>query len=120
MRHQIVPVLPHAAIGAALGGLGGFAESQMSNEPLRQGIADLQAQPNKNLRDTVRLGQRQLRLGVGEWAAEHPGAAAAIGAFGGAVAGARHGPGIVEELRPAGGYLRDIGKNIKDTFSRSA
>lgn len=117
---KAAPTLPHAAIGAAMGAAGGLAESRMSNEPLRQKIEALQAQPDLDAKDTANLAQLQLRHTLGEYAHRHPVSSMGMGALAGGMFGASQGPGIVDAVREGRGLASDIGKNVKDFFARGA
>jgi hypothetical protein len=114
MAAKVAPVLPHAAIGAALGAGVGLGESQMSNEPMRQKIEELEAKPERGLRDTMDLAQARARHTLGTYAEEHPGVSTGMGALTGAMFGATAGPGIVAKAQKIPGVARDVGKNIKD------
>jgi hypothetical protein len=113
-------VLPHAAIGAALGGVGGLGESQVNYEPLRAKADALEAQPDLSATDTAKLvGLRTLHT-MGSFSNRHPMAAAGMGALTGGVFGATQGPGIVDAAREGGLEAGRIPKNVKDLFTRGA
>jgi hypothetical protein len=98
----------------------GLAEAKTSNEPLRQKIEALEAQPERGLRGTLDLAQARARHTVGEWAAEHPGAMVGAGALSGAMFGARKGPGIVNEANAWAGKAKNLGKNVSEIFGKGA
>lgn len=109
----IKAVLPHAAIGGLIGGGLGFAESQMSNEPLRQKVKKLESKGDRrSTGDAVNLAVSRGRLTLGEHAAKHPIVSTAMGALTGATTGARGGPAFVNALKSmkddVGGMASDI------------
>jgi hypothetical protein len=114
MASQIKPVLPHMAVGAALGAASGYGESQRSNEPLRQRIEALEAQPDLGARDTMSLAQLRARHTVGEFTAKHPGVTTALGALGGAQLGRTMGPGIVDAARSGLASAKGMGQDVKE------
>lgn len=113
-------VLPHAAIGAGVGALGAYGMSQMSNDPLRKRVDELEAKPDRGAGDTMNLAQARGRLTVGEHESKHPFATAAIGALGGAALGATAGPRLAQQIPQGYAAARDIGKNIKTMVSKGA
>jgi hypothetical protein len=120
MASKYKPALPHAAIGAAMGAMGGLAETRMSGEPVRQKIDALEAIPERGAGDTANLAQLRVRQTLDEHAKAHPLATIATGALGGGILGATQGPGIVEMARQAPEALRGAGKTVKDLFQRGA
>jgi hypothetical protein len=96
----------------------GLAEAKTSNEPLRQKIEALEAQPEHSLRDTLDLAQARARHTVGTWAEEHPKAMVGAGALTGALFGARKGPGIVSEARKWPAQAQAVSENVKDIVGR--
>jgi hypothetical protein len=120
MAAKVRPVLPHAAIGAAIGAGVGFGESQMSNEPMQQKIEALEAVPDRSLRQTMDLAQSRARHTLGTYAEEHPAVSTGMGALTGAMFGATQGPGIVAKAQKIPGVARDVGQGLKDLFSRGA
>ena len=117
---RVAPRLPHAAVGAAVGALGGGAESMMSNEPLRKKTQELEDKPDRGYGDTLNLAQHRARLAVGEFAEKHPAAMMGMGALGGAGLGFSGGPELVDAAREAGGHIKGIGKNMKDILGKGA
>ncbi len=105
--------LPHAAVGAALGAGLGAGEAFSSNEPLRGEIAALEANPNRNYKDTLGLAQRRARLTVGEFAEKHPAAMIGMGALSGGLSGAQMGPSLVASAKDKAEHLKGIGSDIK-------
>lgn len=97
--HAALRKLPYAAVGGAIGGVGGYVESQMSNDPLREKVRELEAVGDRSLGQTADLAQSRLRLTLGEYAEKHPGMSTALGALGGASAGANIGPQVVGAFR---------------------
>lgn len=113
--NKLRPVLPHAAVGGVIGGLGGYAESQMSNDPLRQEVAEHDAKgPPGSLGEALNRGQMKTRLAIGEFAENHPGAATLAGALGGAVTGGQLGPSLVQAGRSIGEDVKGIYDAIKN------
>lgn len=105
-------VLPHAAVGGALGAGLGFAESQASNDPLRQKLQELESQgPPESLSGATNLAQLRARLTLGEFAENHPAAATLSGGMAGAVSGAQLGPSLVKAVR------EDIGPDLKAIYT---
>jgi hypothetical protein len=105
--------LPHAAVGAALGAGLGAGEAFTSNEPLRGEISALEANPNRNYKDTLGLAQRRARLTIGEFAEKHPAAMIGMGALGGGISGAQMGPSLVASAKNKAEHLKGIGSDIK-------
>ena len=110
---RLLPVLPHAAVGAAVGAGMGAGEAYSSNEPLRQKIESLEAKPDRGYTDTMNLAQAKARHTVGEFAQDHPKTMMGMGAMGGALLGAQSGPGLVDSVRNSARSVADIGKHIK-------
>jgi hypothetical protein len=105
---KVVPRLPYAAVGAGVGAGVGGVESQMSNEPLRKGVAELEAKPDRGYKDTLSLAQKRARLTIGEFAQAHPGTTVGLGALSGAALGYQKGPELVASLRRSGEHLKGI------------
>lgn len=105
-------LLPHAAVGGLIGGGLGLAESQMSNDPLRKQVAELEGKENRSTGDAVQLAGLKGRLTLGEHAEKHPAAATMASALMGATAGATGGPGFVTALQNIKGHLGTIGKTM--------
>jgi hypothetical protein len=117
---KVRAVAPHAALGAALGAGAGAVESRMSNEPLRQGVAALEAKPDRGYKDTLNLAQKRARLTVGDFVQKHPGMAVGLGALGGASLGASAGPGVVSSLKRSAGHIQGIGQELRNIQSGAA
>lgn len=85
-----------AIMGGVAGGVGTAAESQMSNEPLRQKVKKLEAADKSGggFVNALNLAQARSRLAMGEFTEKHPVAASAIGAGLGAMTGASMGPSV--------------------------
>jgi hypothetical protein len=110
---------PHAAVGGLIGGGLGFAESQMSNEPLRQKVQELEAKgDDRSVGDAMSLALSRGRLTLGEHAEKHPAAATMAGALMGATTGARGGPAFVDALKSIGGDAKAIGRDTKTLLSK--
>jgi hypothetical protein len=92
----------------------------MSNEPLRQKIEALEANPDRGAKDTMNLAQLRARYTIGEFEAKHPGVAAGLGALGGARLGLTKGPAYVAAVRSVPGKARDIVGGLKDVFAKGA
>jgi hypothetical protein len=110
---RLLPVLPHAAVGAAVGAGMGAGEAYSSNEPLRQKIESLEAKPDRGYTDTMNLAQAKARHTVGEFAQDHPKTMMGMGAMGGALLGAQSGPGLVDSVRNSARSVANSGKLIK-------
>jgi hypothetical protein len=117
---KAVSVLPHAAAGAAMGGGLGYLESRADYDPLRQKVQELEATPDRGYRDALNLAQSRARLTMGEFANEHPGVSAGMGALGGALLGASNGPQVVGSLKRSGEHVGSIARNLKDILSKRA
>lgn len=111
---NVLSRLPHAAVGAAVGGGLAGAEALSSNKSLQKKVEGLEAKENRGLRDTLDLAQSRARLGLGEYTKKHPVAAIGAGALMGGLTGATEGPGLVSAAKGLPGDLRQIGKNVKD------
>lgn len=77
-----------AIMGGLAGGLGGYAESRMSNDPLRKKVKELSS-GDHGFAGAMNLAQAKARLAVGELGEKHPMvptlAAAGVGALNGAI-----------------------------------
>jgi hypothetical protein len=88
----------------------------MSNDPLRQKIEALEANPDRGAKDTMNLAQLRGRLTIGEFTEKHPLVTAGMGALGGARFGATMGPGIVDAAQRGRTAAGGIGSNLKTLF----
>jgi bacterioferritin len=85
-----------AALGALVGGGGTYLESRMSNDPLREKVQKLEEleRQGAGFANSLNLAQAKARLAIGEFTANNPRAATAIGAAKGALLGATAAPTI--------------------------
>lgn len=109
---------PHAAVGAGALGLGTYAASQMSNDPLRKKVEKLEAVPDRTRAQAVELAMAQARLTLGEYAEKHPYQAAGSGALTGAAMGAMQGPALASELRDMGPVLKNMGRSLRSLVGK--
>jgi hypothetical protein len=90
--------LPHTLVGAGLGAAAEGVHSQMSNEPLRHKVRELEANgPPEGFGAALNLAQAKARLAFGEAAEQHPIAAMGAGAALGGLTGFMSGPGLQAE-----------------------
>ncbi len=106
-------ILPHALVGGALGAGGGYLESRGNSDKLNKHIQELEAKPDRGVRGTMDLAQSRARQTIGDFTHSHPVATTLSGALGGAVLGARSGPGLVSLVKRQGQHAKEIGKNIR-------
>lgn len=86
-----------AIMGGAVGGLGSYTESRMSNDPLRKKIQELESRDKDEglgFAGAMNLAQAKARLAVGEFAEKHPAAFTAMGVASGASTGASLSPTV--------------------------
>ncbi len=110
---RLLPRLPHAAVGAGIGAGLGYVESRGSNEPLRQKVEKLEAEPNRGLGATLNLAQSKGRLLLADFAKEHPGVAAGAGALTGAMTGLSTGPEFVASVKRQASHASGAWRDIK-------
>jgi hypothetical protein len=90
---QFIGAIMGGGAGALAGGLGGLAESRMSNDPLRSKVKKLEETERQGggFGNALELAQAKMRLALGELGEKHPMGTTAMSAGLGAVAGARLG-----------------------------
>jgi hypothetical protein len=79
-----------------------------SGEGLKKHISELEANPNRGVRDTLDLAQGKARDTIGDFTRAHPGLAVGAGTLGGALMGGSQGPALVQSLKNSGGHLKAL------------